>query len=149
MPKRKPKISVACDHAAYDLKRQVVNYLKDNGYDVLDRGTRSGKKSVDYPDYARRVVEDILGKRANLGILLCGTGIGMSMAANRHKGIRAALAHDLTTAVMAASHNHANILCMGGRMLAPTFAAQLAQAWLDTPKESRHKRRLDMLDDLT
>ncbi len=146
--RKKAKISIACDHAAYDLKKNLVNYLSENGYEVRDRGARSGKRDVDYPDYAYRVVSDILGKEADLGILVCGTGIGMCIAANRFQGIRAAQVHDLTTAAAAASHNHANIICLGGRLIAPHLARSLVQTWLDTPREARHKKRLAMIDDL-
>ncbi len=142
-------ISVACDHAAYRMKKAVVAYLKEKGYEVLDRGARSGTKSVDYPNFAKRVVDDILDGKADSGILLCGTGIGMAIAANRFRGIRAAVVHDQTTAVAAASHNRANILCIGARLIADELAVQLIQTWLDTPFEKRHQRRLDLIENLS
>ncbi len=148
MKKRNLRIGVASDHAAFDLKRDIVAYLKEGGYEVLDRGARSGRRSVDYPDFAFRVVNDILDGNADLGVLLCGTGIGMSMTANRFKGIRAAVVHDLSTAIAAAGHNRANILCIGARLVAPALACTLVQAWLDTPFEARHQHRLDLIDEL-
>jgi len=148
MAKNKPCISVACDHAAFDLKRDLVAYLREQGHEVMDRGAKSGRVSVDYPGYALRVVKDILEGRADRGILLCGTGIGMSIAANRFKGIRAAVVHDISTATYAASHNHANIICIGARLVATHLARVLVQTWLDTPFEPRHLRRLNMIEDM-
>jgi ribose 5-phosphate isomerase B len=147
-PKKKIILSVACDHAAYDLKKFLLAYLKEEGYEFIDRGARSGRVAVDYPDYALKVVKDILNGEANRGILLCGTGIGMSIAANRFKGVRAAVAHDVTTASLAASHNHANILCLGARLISPYLAKILVKTWLETPFEPRHKCRLSMIDEL-
>jgi len=147
--KKVPAISVAADHAAYKMKRTVVSCLKGKGYEVFDRGTRSGARSVDYPNFAKRVVDDILGRRADRGILLCGTGIGMAIAANRFRGIRAAVVHDVTTAVAAAGHNRANVLCLGARLIADELALQLIQTWLDTPFEKRHQRRLDLIEQLS
>ena len=146
--KSKPCISVACDHAAFDLKRDLIAYLREQGHEVIDRGTRSGRANVDYPAYAVRVVKDILEGKADRGILLCGTGIGMSIAANRFKGIRAAVVHDLTTAIYAASHNHANVICLGARLVAPHLARNLVQTWLDTPFEPRHQLRLNLIEEL-
>ena len=148
MTKTKPCISVACDHAAFDLKRDLVAYLREQGHEVIDHGVKSGRMSVDYPDYALRVVKDILEGRADRGILLCGTGIGMSIAANRFKGIRAAVVHDLSTAIYASSHNHANIICIGARLVAFSLARNLVQTWLDTTFEPRHLRRLNMIEEL-
>lgn len=144
---KKIKISVASDHAGYDLKKEIVKYLRAGGYEVADRGTKSANKSVDYPDYTARVVNDVLSKNAARGILVCGTGLGMSIGANRFRGIRAAVVHDITTAEAAAKHNHANVLCLAGRLTAPYLAQQMVQKWLDTPFEARHKPRLDMIED--
>lgn len=146
--KRKQRIGIGSDHAAYDMKRDLVAYLKERGYEVLDYGAKSTSKSVDYPVYSHLVAQDILDKKTDCGILLCGTGIGMSIAANRFKGIRAAVVHDVTTASFAASHNHANIICLGARLIAPALARVLVQTWLDTPRESRHKPRLDMIEEI-
>ncbi len=99
---KKIKLSIASDHAGYDLKKQIVKYLRDGGYEVADRGTKSANKSVDYPDYTARVVNDVLSKNVARGILVCGTGLGMSIGANRFRGIRAAVVHDITTAEAAA-----------------------------------------------
>lgn len=144
---RKPRISIAADHAGYPLKKDIAGYLKDAGYQVLDRGTRSAEKPVDYPDYSYRVVQDIVKGRADRGVLVCGTGIGMSIAANRFEWIRAAVVHDLTGAEVAARHNHANILCLGGRITAPHLARQLVQKWLDSPFEPRHDKRICLIED--
>ena len=143
---KKPRISVASDHAGFDLKKDIVIHLHNAGYEVHDWGVKSGKVNVDYPDYAALVVKDMLKGWADRGILVCGTGIGMSIAANRFDGIRAAVVHDITTAEVAARHNHANILCLGGRITAPHLGVQLVQKWLDSPFEPRHKERLRLIE---
>jgi len=143
---KKPRISVASDHAGYILKKEVVNCLRKEGYEVHDWGIKSDKTSVNYPDYAALVVKDLLRGWADRGVLVCGTGIGMSIAANRFEGIRAAVVHDLTTADVAARHNHANILCLGGRLIAPHLGVQLVRKWLDSPFEPRHKERIRLIE---
>lgn len=145
---KKPIISVAADHAGYPLKKEIADYLKESGYRVIDRGPKSGKKSVDYPEYAFKVVKDVLAGNAGRGVLVCGTGIGMGIAANRFEGIRAAVVHDVFTAEVAAKHNHANILCLGARLTAPYLGKLMVQKWLDSPFEARHKPRLCLIEEL-
>jgi ribose 5-phosphate isomerase B len=134
-------IVIAADHAAIELKAEMVRVLESRAQPHRDLGTHDAE-SVDYPDYAHGLVYEILGGRADRGVLICGTGIGMSMAANRHPGIRAALCHDAYTAEMARRHNDANVLCMGGRVLGAGVARQVLEVFLDTPFEGgRHQRR--------
>ncbi|MFO8056225.1 MAG: ribose 5-phosphate isomerase B [bacterium] len=140
-------IAIASDHAAFDLKQHLLKYLLKKGYAVIDMGTRN-RKSVDYPAYAHKLARSVSSGEVSSGILLCGTGIGTSIAANRHAGVRAALVHDIFTARMAKAHNNANILVLGGRILAPHYAEILVDTWLETEYEGgRHQRRLDMIDE--
>jgi ribose 5-phosphate isomerase B len=135
-------IVIAADHAAVELKAELVRLLASRAEPHRDLGPFD-HQSVDYPDFAHRVADEIRSGRADRGILICGTGIGMSMAANRHPGIRAALCHDAYTAEMARRHNDANVLCMGGRVLGPGVAAQVLEVFLDAPFEGgRHQRRV-------
>ncbi len=139
-------IAIASDHGGFALKKHLVAFLEKSGHQVMDRGCPD-EVSVDYPDYAALVVKEILAKKADLGILVCGTGIGMSIAANRHVGIRAALVHREEYAKLAREHNDANILCLGGRFLAPSEAERLVTTFLSTPFEGgRHERRVRKLD---
>ncbi|RLB90218.1 MAG: ribose 5-phosphate isomerase B [Deltaproteobacteria bacterium] len=140
------KIIVGSDHAGYSMKEKVKTFLQDRGIMVEDVGTYS-EKSVDYPDFGKKVARKVSDGRFERGILICGTGIGMSMVANRFKGVRAALANDLFSAIMSRRHNNANILVMGGRLIGDTLALQLVDAWLETPFDGGvHQRRLDKLD---
>jgi len=135
-------IAIASDHAGLDLKRHLRTVLVAAGHVVEDLGT-DDRSSVDYPDYAHRVSEEVVSGRAEIGVLVCGTGIGMSIAANRHAGIRAALCTDAFTAEMARCHNDANVLCMGGRVVGPGVAEQIARVFVATPFEGgRHQRRV-------
>ncbi|RLB96443.1 MAG: ribose 5-phosphate isomerase B [Deltaproteobacteria bacterium] len=139
------KIIVGSDHAGYSMKEKVKTFLQDRGIMVEDVGTYS-EKSVDYPDFGKKVARKVSDGRFERGILICGTGIGMSMVANRFKGVRAALANDLFSAIMSRRHNNANILVMGGRLIGDTLALQLVDAWLETPFDGGvHQRRLDKL----
>jgi len=141
------KIAIASDHAGVDLKSEIVSLLKSRGIEVTDMGP-SSNDSVDYPDYAQKVAEKVSLGEAK-GILICGTGIGMSIAANKFKGVRAALAHSVETAKMSREHNDSNILVLGARVLSETLAKEIVEAWLDTPFEGgRHQRRLDKISDL-
>ena len=141
------RVAIGSDHGGLDLKNEVISFLKTRPeLSVIDSGTHT-EESVDYPDFGRRVSEMILNKTADLGILICGTGIGISMMANRFKGIRAALVYDRFTAEMAKAHNNANILCLGGRTTTIENAKHFVQIWLDTPFEGgRHQTRLEKLD---
>ncbi len=135
-------IAIAADHGGVELKIQLIADLRARGLDVLDLGTNS-TESVDYPDFAQAVVFAIRDGRASRGVLLCGSGIGMSMAANRYLEIRAALVHDNLSARLARQHNDANVLCMGGRLIGPEVARDCLAAFLDTPFEGgRHARRV-------
>jgi len=139
-------IVIGCDHAAFALKERIKSYLAGVGVPVEDAGAFS-EASVDYPDVAARVAKDILAGRFGRGILLCGTGIGMAMAANRFPGIRAALCHDLFTATLCRQHNDANVLIMGGRIIGDGLAMAMVKAWLETPFEGgRHAARLEKLE---
>lgn len=139
------KVSIGSDHGGYELKLEVIEHLKKRGFEVTDVGTDS-PASCDYPIYAKKVTEDIQSKNADLGILICGTGIGMSMAANKEPGIRAALCHDTFSAKATREHNNANILCMGARVVGPGLALMIIDTFLDTPfsNDERHIRRISM-----
>lgn len=137
------KIAIASDHAGINLKDALIATLTAQGARVVDFGT-NGTESVDYPDYALRVTKAIHDGTAELGILICGSGIGMSMAANRHPHIRAALCHNTDTATLARQHNDANILVLGARILGEAEAAACVHAFLTTPFEGgRHQGRID------
>lgn len=138
------KIAMGADHGGYLLKDALKEYLGSRGHVVEDVGTQ-GPGSVDYPDFAREVGARVADGRAECGVLVCGTGIGISIAANKVRGVRAALVSSVTTARLAAEHNNANVLCLGGRLIASELATEIVQAWLDTEFEVRHQRRLDMI----
>ena len=139
------KISIGSDHGGYELKLQIIEHLKERGIEVSDAGCDS-PVSCDYPVYAKKVAAAIQNKDADLGILICGTGIGMSMAANKEDGIRAALCHDVFSAEATRSHNNANILCMGARVIGPGLAEMIVDTFIDTPfsNDERHIRRLSL-----
>ena len=139
------KISIGSDHGGYELKKELIEHLKEKGYEVIDRGTDSSA-SCDYPTYANYVCDDIISKECDLGILICGTGIGMSMAANKREGIRAALCHDTFSAKATREHNDANILCMGARVVGPGLALMIADTFLETEfsNDERHIRRISL-----
>ena len=136
------------DHGALELKEQLIEHLKKRGVECKDYGTYT-KDSCDYPVYAKKVAEAILSGECEEGILLCGTGIGMSMAANKIKGIRAALCSDCFSAQATKEHNNANVLCMGARVIGPELAFRIADTFLDSKfsNDERHIRRISMLED--
>ncbi len=135
-------IAIASDHGGYDLKQLLIDDLKAKGHEVLDLGT-NGPDSVDYPDYADLMAAAIKGGKAGCGILLCGTGIGISIAANRHPELRAALVHDALTARLSRLHNDANVIVMGGRILGIELAKDCLDVFLKTEFEGgRHARRV-------
>ena len=135
-------IAIAADHGGFDLKSLLVPELRDLGYEVLDLGTMS-RDSVDYPDFAATLAGAIAEGRASRGVLVCGTGIGMSIAANRHRAIRAALVHDGTSARLARQHNDANVLVLGARMLGAEVAKDCVKTFFATEFEGgRHARRV-------
>ncbi len=128
------------------MKEKVKAFLQNRGIEVEDVGTHN-EESVDYTDFGKKVAREVSGGAFERGVLICGTGIGMSMVANRFQGVRAALANDLFSAVMSRRHNDSNILVMGGRLIGDTLALQLVDTWLETPFEGgRHQRRLEKMD---
>ena len=136
------KISIGSDHAGYILKDFIVDYLKQNQHTITDFGCNSAE-SVDYPDYAHKVCVDFIHKKSNYGILICGTGIGMSMAANKVAGVRAALCKDVYSAEMTRKHNNANILCLGARNTDPNIITEIVYTFLNTDFEGgRHETRV-------
>jgi len=140
------KFYIGTDHAGVDLKNWTVEYLREKGYEVEDLGPYTTDR-VDYPDYANKVCEAVLADEGSQGILICGSGIGMSMAANRHKGIRAALCHDAYTATVARGHNDANVLCYGERIVGKGVAASIIDAWLAGSFEGgRHEQRVAKIE---
>jgi len=139
-------IIIGCDHAAYPLKEKVKDYLTGKGIDVEDVGTNS-EESVDYPDFGKKVSSMVSNGNFKRGILMCGTGIGMSMVANKFPHIRAALCTEPFSAEMSRRHNDSNILVMGGRMLGETLALEIVRVWLETPFDGgRHQARLNQFD---
>ena len=146
MTRPSPSIIIGCDHAAFALKEKLKGHLQNNGYDVIDVGADS-EQSVDYPDFGNAVASRVSSGAVERGILLCGTGLGMSMVANRHPHVRAALCNDLFSALMSRRHNNANILVLGGRVVGDVLALEILQAWLDTEFEGgRHQQRLEIFD---
>jgi len=140
------KIAIASDHAGLEMKNFIGNVLKETQNDISDLGTND-TQSVDYPDFADKLAAAVLNKQADLGILVCGTGIGISIRANRHKGIRAAVLYSDEVAEMAKKHNNANVIVFGGRTMAKEDVAKRIRIFLDTEFEGgRHQRRIDMLD---
>jgi ribose 5-phosphate isomerase B len=142
------RVGIACDHLGVALKNSLVELLRARGHEVLDLGTDSAQ-SVDYPDYALRVTDALTEGRCDTGILICGTGIGMSLSANKVPGIRAAVATDPYMARMARAHNDANILCLGARVIGEGVAEEIVDAWLETAFEGgRHAIRVDKISQI-
>lgn len=142
------KIAAGADHAGFVIKRSVVRRLRSMGHEVIDLGTDSGDVSVDYPVYAHRVAAMVAAGEAERGLLVCGTGIGMCMAANRHAGVRAAVCTTPHMAEMSRRHNDANVLCLAGRLLSEDEAWAIAEVWMATPFEGgRHEHRVELIDD--
>ncbi len=138
-------IVVGSDHGGYELKQAVLEVLRQRGIECADYGT-DGPNSVDYPDFAAKVASAVSAGEADRGVLICGTGIGMSISANKFPGVRAALVHDEFTAQMAKEHNNANILVMGGRVLSLDQGKKFVEIWLDAQFEGgRHQNRLDKI----
>jgi len=139
-------IIIGCDHAAYQLKEKVKDYLTGEGIEVEDVGTHS-EMSVDYPDFGKKVASMISKGNFKRGILMCGTGIGMSMVANKFPHVRAALCTEPFSAEMSRRHNDSNILVLGGRMTGETLALEIVKVWLETPFDGeRHQARLNKFD---
>ena len=140
------KIILAADHAGFTMKEVIKKYLEEKEYEVLDCGTTSGDLSVDYPDFGFKAAEIVASNKADMGVLICGTGIGMSMVANKVQGIRATLCHDHYTAEMSRKHNNSNILVMGSRVTSLEIAKDIVDTWLTTEFEAKkHKIRIDKI----
>ena len=138
-------IALASDHAGFELKEAIKKYLVDNNYDIMDFGTNS-PASVDYPTFGRMAAEAVASGECDKGIVCCGTGIGISMAANKIKGVRAALCSDCFSAKYTRLHNNANVLCFGGRVVGAGLACMMVDAFLETGFEGgRHQRRVDKI----
>ena len=139
------KLVIGSDHGGIHLKEVLKQHLAERGVEVSDAGTYT-EESCDYPDIAVKVCQEITDGKAERGILVCGTGIGMSMAANKVKGIRAALCGDVFSATMSREHNNANVICLGERVLGPGLALSILDAWLDTEfAGGRHERRVNKI----
>ncbi|MCZ7631169.1 MAG: ribose 5-phosphate isomerase B [Microthrixaceae bacterium] len=142
-------IAVGADHAGFGLKDVIAAHLREQGFEVLDLGTHSGE-SVDYPDFGAAVGRAVAGGDAELGVAVCGSGIGICMAADKIPGVRAGTVHDETSARLAREHNDANVICLGQRLVGETVALAAVGAWLAASFEGgRHARRTAKLDDLT
>jgi ribose 5-phosphate isomerase B len=138
-------VALGCDHGGFALKRELVQLLEQSSHTIIDLGCYS-EESVDYPDFADKVCAAIKDGRCSHGILICGTGIGMSIAANRHRHIRAALCHEAFSARMSREHNDANVLCLGARVLGVAIALDIVKVWLETKfAGGRHLRRISMM----
>ena len=142
------KIAIGCDHGGFDHKNAIAEHLKERGFSVTDFGIYENK-SVDYPEIALKLANSVAAGENTLGILVCGTGIGMSIAANKVNGIRAAAVSDHFSAKYTRLHNNANILCLGGRVIGVGTALELADLFVDTEYEGgRHQKRLDMITEI-
>ena len=140
------KIAIASDHGGFEMKNALMQYFNNKDINISDLGTHSAD-SVDYPDYAHKMAEYIIAKKADLGILICGTGVGISIAANRHKGIRAALLYNEFVAKMAKAHNNANIIVFGGRTMQIDDVIKYCDIFLNTTFEgNRHQNRINKID---
>lgn len=142
------KISLASDHAALDMKNFVAEYLKEKKIEVKDHGPFT-KDRVDYPDFAKKVANDVLNEKDTLGILICGTGVGISIAANKHNGIRAVVCSEPYSARLSKEHNNTNILCFGARVVGEELAKMIVDEWLKATYEGdRHQKRLDKITEI-
>ncbi|HCG77019.1 MAG: ribose 5-phosphate isomerase B [bacterium (Candidatus Ratteibacteria) CG_4_10_14_3_um_filter_41_18] len=139
------KIGIGSDHAGYRLKEELKKQLRKEGYEIVDFGTRNNK-SADYPGYGLKVAESVSKKEVERGVLICGTGLGMAIVANKVKGVRAACCNDLFSARLSRLHNDANVLTLGGRILALEFAWEIVTLWLETPfSRGKHSRRINQI----
>ena len=142
---KKPKISIASDHAGFEMKKKIMKYLEENGFSLIDRGP-SNTESVDYPDFAKKVCNDLLDQNVDRGILVCGSGQGMAMVANKHKGIRAALCNSEEMTELARAHNDANILTLGARFIDESLALSCVEKFISTSFEGdRHIQRVNKI----
>ena len=142
------KIALGSDHGGFKLKNEIISYLKENGYEIKDFGTYT-TESCDYPEYAQKVAEVVANKEFDFGILVCGTGIGISMSANKVPGIRAALRSDTFSAHATREHNNANILALGERVVGPGLAIDIVKTFLNSEFEGgRHQNRIDKISEI-
>lgn len=142
----KLRVAIGCDHGGFDLKQKVIDYLKARDIEFKDFGIYI-KEASDYPEIAKEVAKEVAEDKFDRGILICGTGIGMSIAANKTKGIRASLCHDTYSARVSRAHNNANVLCLGARVVGEYLALDIVDIWLKTGFEGgRHKKRIDMIE---
>ena len=142
------KIAIASDHGGFESKETVIAHLLNDGWEIDDLGPNN-EDSVDYPDYGIKLAEIIANKKAERGIVICGTGVGMSIVVNRFPGIRGTLCSDIYTAKMSREHNDSNILIMGGRVIGRGLASEIVDTWLNTAFEGgRHQRRLDKINEI-
>lgn len=143
------KVAVGCDHGGYVLKDRVIKTLHSLEAEVVDFGCDSAEKSVDYPEFALKVAEAVANGNCELGVVMCGTGIGISIAANKVRGIRAAVATNTFMAEFTRRHNDANVLALGGRVVSPDEAEEIVRAWFNASFEGgRHSRRIAMIDSI-
>ena len=141
------KIAIGSDHGGFNLKGKIIKFLEEKGYEVKDYGTYS-TDSCDYPVYAKAVAKSVASGENEKGIIVCGSGIGVSIAANKVKGVRAALCHESHSAMLSRLHNNANVLCLGERITGESLALDIVDVWLKSEYEGgRHQRRIDMLDE--
>lgn len=139
---------IASDHAGYDLKQSIINFLKSESVEAVDFGPQNSD-SVDYPDYGIKVAKAVVKKEFERGIIICGTGIGMSIVVNRFPGIRGTLCGDVYTAKLCREHNDSNILVLGGRVVGIGLASEIVKVWMHTPfAGGRHQKRLDKIDQI-
>ena len=142
------RIAIGSDHGGFERKKEIVDLLQKLGHKVVDVGSFS-EDSCDYPDYAKKVAQAVSLSRADKGILVCGTGIGMSIAANKFAGVRAAVCWSVRTAALASEHNQANVLCLSGRLVKPSLIPRIVQTWLATTfGGGRHQRRVKKISQL-
>lgn len=143
------KVAIGSDHGGFEYKGKIIDFLNKNGYEVKDFGTYSNE-SCDYPEYAHQVANAVVSGEFDRGILICGTGIGMSIAANKVKGIRAALCSDTFSAHATREHNDSNVLCLGARAIGDELALDIVKVWLETnfSNGERHLRRINMLENV-
>jgi len=143
------KIGIASDHAGFKLKEEIINFLKEKKYEIEDLGTFNGDESVDYPDFACKVAEGIRKKKFKKGILICGTGIGMAIMANRYKEVRAANCHEIYTARLAREHNDANVLALAAKRTPEKLMLKILEIWLSTDFDGgRHQRRIEKITEI-
>ncbi len=143
------KIGLGCDHGGYNLKLEIMRYLESKNIEVVDYGTNNAEDSVDYPIFGEKVADAVISKEVDYGIVCCGTGIGISLAANKVPGIRCAVVSDVFSARMSKAHNNANMLSLGERVLGRGLALEIVDAWINTDFEGdRHSRRVNMIADI-